>query len=300
MDFRHIESFCKVADLKSFSRAAEELYLTQPSISGHILQLEKELGVKLFDRLGKEVALTAAGRCFLDYATRMMELREDAIQRIAELSGGARGTLVVGGSTIPAEYLLPSIIGRFKEGREQVSISLMVSDTAGIVEKLQTGEIEVGVIGAASDDPHLECRSLVSDRLALVVYPDHHFGASVSLKALAGEPCILRERGSGTRRFIEGLLRREGFSMGNLNVVAEMGSTAALKSAIKGRVGVSILSVRAVEEEVKAGSLRLVDIAGLDGMERMFYLVTSRTRTISPIGLQFVDFLLEWSKTAQR
>lgn len=295
MDFRHIESFCKVADLKSFSRAAQELYLTQPSISGHILQLEKELGVKLFDRLGKEVALTAAGRCFLDYARRLMDLRKDAIQQIAELSGGVKGTLTIGGSTIPAEYLLPGIIGRFKEGREQVSISLMVSDTAGIIEKLQTGEIEVGVIGAASDDPHLECRGLISDRLALVVYPDHHFGASVALRELAGEPCILRERGSGTRRFIEGLLRREEFPMKDLNVVAEMGSTAALKSAIKGKVGVSILSVCAVEEEIRAGSLRLIEIADLGGMERMFYLVTNRTRTISPVGRQFVDYLLEWA-----
>lgn len=294
MDFRQIESFCKVADLKSFSRAALELYLTQPSISGHIQQLEKELGIRLFDRLGKEVALTAAGRCFYDYARNMLALREEAIQGIAELSGGAKGTLVAGGSTIPAEYLLPAIIGKFKEGREQVSVVLKVGDTAGVVESVLAGEIEVGVIGAESDDHHLQCREFISDRLGLIVYPDHHFGASVTLHDLEREPFITRERGSGTRRFIEGILRRGGSPLESMNIVAEMGSTSALKSAIKGRVGVSILSLCAVEEEVRSGSLRLVEISDIDSMERMFYVVTSRTRDISPIGRQFLEYLLEW------
>lgn len=300
MDFRQIESFRKVADLKSFSRAADALFLTQPSISGHIQQLEKELGIRLFDRLGKEVALTSAGRCFYDYAVKLMVLREEAIQEIAELSGGVKGTLVVGGSTIPAEYLLPTIIGRFKESRDQVSVVLAVSDTAGVVESLLAGEIEVGVIGARSEDHHLECREFVSDRLGLVVYADHHLGAAVTISGLAKEPFIVREKGSGTRRFVENLLRKEGFPIEAMNIVAEMGSTSALKSAIKGKVGVSILSLRAVEDELRAGSLRMVEISGLENMERMFYVVTSRTRDISPIGRQFLEYLFGWPSRDQR
>lgn len=297
MDFRQLESFRKVADLKSFSRAAEEVCLTQPSVSGHIQQLEEELGLRLFDRLGKEVALTAAGRCFYEYSTRLLALREEARQAIAELSGGVTGTLLIGGSTIPAEYVLPSLIGLFKEGKDRISVVLKVCDTAGVVKGLLDGEMEVGVIGALSDDPHLECRRFLSDRLVLIVPKDHRFGTSVTVQELTSEPFILRENGSGTRKFIEGILRTKKVNFADLNVVAEMGSTSALKSAIKGKVGVSILSIRAVEEELDSGRLRVVDIDGVGEMERSFYVVTNRTRSLSPLSRLFLDFLLDYQDT---
>src|SRR5690349_1725269 len=163
MDLRRLEVFAKVAELGSFSRAAEALFLTQPTISEHVRGLEDELGVQLLDRLGRGATPTRAGQLLLGYARRMLSLSREAHQALERFQGRVSGELVVGGSTIPGEYVLPAIIGRFKAKYPDVSISLLIGSTRQVSDWLEEGRVEVGVVGARPGTRVLEARELMAD-----------------------------------------------------------------------------------------------------------------------------------------
>src|SRR5256714_9685194 len=161
MDLRRLEIFAKVAELSSFSRAAEALFLTQPTISEHIRALEDELGVQLLDRLGRGATPTRAGRLLLGYARRMLALSREARQALDQFQGRMSGELVVGGSTIPGEYVLPALIGRFKAKYPDISISLLIGSSRQVSEWLEEGRVEVGVVGARPASRALDSKELM-------------------------------------------------------------------------------------------------------------------------------------------
>src|SRR3990172_1855834 len=142
MDLRQLDIFVKIVDLKSFSKAAEAVYLTQPTVSGHIQSLEEELGIKILDRLGREVVPTRAGKVLYDYARRLVALRDEARQALDQLTGRMKGEIVLGGSTIPGEYLMPTMIGRFRDKYPEVTVVLKIGDTTDIVNRVLDGECE--------------------------------------------------------------------------------------------------------------------------------------------------------------
>src|SRR3989454_651637 len=148
MDLRRLEVFAKVAELGSFSRAADALSLTQPTVSEHVRALEDELGVQLLDRLGRGATPTHAGRLLLGYARRMLALQREARQALDQFQGRMSGELVVGGSTIPGEYVLPALIGRFKGKYPDISICLLIGSSRQVTEGVEAGGVEVGVDGA--------------------------------------------------------------------------------------------------------------------------------------------------------
>ena len=147
IDFRHLETFCRVADLKSFSKAADDLFLTQPTVSGHILSLEQSLSLRLFDRASREVRLTKSGEVFLQYASKILSFRREFFNALSEFSQGIRGELSLGASTIPGEYLLPKLMGNFKKGYPSFIVSLKIADTKEIVQYVLEDKVELGVIG---------------------------------------------------------------------------------------------------------------------------------------------------------
>lgn len=292
MDLKQLEIFAKIVDLKSFSRAAEAVYLTQPTVSGHIQSLEEELGVKLLDRLGREVSPTKAGKVLYDYAKRIVALRDEARQALDQLMGRMKGEIVVGGSTIPGEYLLPAIIGRFRDKYPEVTVVLKIGDTAEIINKVLEGECEAGIVGSRVDDNRLEYSEFVKDELVLIAssgYPLQKKG-SVTAEELIPMPFVMRERGSGSRMTIEKRLLEMGVDPSGINVVAEMGSTEAVKQAVKAGLGVSIVSSVAVTEELRHKTLKVIPFKGKRFL-RSFYIVSHRARTVSPIGQVFLDFL---------
>src|SRR5207237_207620 len=148
MDLRRLEVFAKVADLGSSSRAAEALYLTQPTVSEHVRALEDELGVQLLDRLGRGATPTRAGQLLLGYARRILGLAREAQQALDQFQGRMSGELIVGGSTIPGEYVLPALIGRFKGKYPDISICLLIGSSRQVTEWVEAGRAEVGVVGA--------------------------------------------------------------------------------------------------------------------------------------------------------
>jgi DNA-binding transcriptional LysR family regulator len=296
MDARQLEIFVKVAELGSFSKAAGALFLTQPTVSEHIRGLEEELGVRLLDRLGRGAAPTKAGQLLLGYARRILELHREARQALDQFQGRMSGELVVAASTIPGEYVLPALIGRFKEKYPDIAISLLIGDTQRVVEWVLEGRAELAVAGAQIDHRALEYRELMPDELVLVVSAAHpwHGKKTATLEEVRAESLIVRERGSGSRHALERALAEVGLDLSDFRVVGEMGSTQAIKQGVKAGVGISLISKRAVAEECQHGTLHCVKVKDLR-FSRAFYLVTSTTRTRSPLAEAFRAFLISES-----
>jgi DNA-binding transcriptional LysR family regulator len=293
IDFRHLETFCRVAELKSFSKAAEDLFLTQPTISGHILSLEQSLSLRLFDRRGREVCLTKAGEIFQEYASKILSSRKDLVNALSEFSHGIRGELSLGASTIPGEYLLPKLLGDFKKENPHFVISLKIADTEEIVQCVFQDNVEFGIIGAKLNHPSLHYEKYVVDEI-IVVAPPHHpliQKRRIDVDELLKEHWIIREEGSGTQMAVEKALRRKGKSLKQFNVVVKMGSTSSVKGGVKAGLGLAFLSKRAVDEELDQGLLFRIDVEGMEPMMRQIYIVYHRNRTFSPIGMKFLRFL---------
>ena len=292
MDLRRLEIFAKVAELRSFSRAAEALALTQPTVSEHVRALEDELGVQLLDRLGRGAAPTRAGHLLLGYAQRMITLSREARQAIDHFQGRLSGELTVGGSTIPGEYVLPALVGQFKAKQADISIVLLIGDSRQVSEWVDDGRVELAIVGARPTTRTLDARSLMSDELVVVVPAEHGWARrdSVGLDELQREPFVVRERGSGSREALERALAAADTNLGAFRIVGEMGSTEAVKQAVRAGVGVSLISKRAVEDELRAGVVACVKVTAMT-VDRAFYLVTHRDRSRSPLALAFLAFL---------
>ncbi|MEW5910976.1 MAG: selenium metabolism-associated LysR family transcriptional regulator [Thermodesulfobacteriota bacterium] len=287
MDLRRLEVFAKVFECRSFSRAAEEVYLSQPTVSGHIKSLEEELGVRLFDRLGREILPTRSADLLYEYAQRILALVQEAQRAMDAFLGRLRGELVVGGSTIPGQWILPAFIGRFRLLHPEVKVTLKIGDTRQIVEQVLSGELEAGLVGATMEEERLSFTPLMDDYVCLAAWPGHPYGDSLKAKDLGTVPLVFREPGSGTRMFLTKALKKAGLEVSDLNVAAEMGSTMAVVQAVRSQVGLGFVSRRAIVEELAAGRLTEVAVAGLD-LRRRFYLVTRKKRTHSPSAQAFI------------
>jgi DNA-binding transcriptional LysR family regulator len=292
MDLWQLHIFCRVVECKSFSKAAEAVHLSQPTVSSHIKDLEEHFKCPLIDRLSKEAAPTAAGRLLYGYARRMLALREEAETALAQHQGRMQGPLIIGGSTIPGGYLLPRAIGKFKLRHPQIRPALIIADTQRIIAGIGDGTIEVGVVGAETRDKKILQERLIEDQMRLIVPARHPWSGSktVRLEQLLREPFIVREQGSGTLAAIQERLRQKGSNVEELNVVAEMGSTEAVRQGIRDGIGVSILSTLAVAEDLESGALKALSVEGLD-LTRSLYITRHRQRSLSPLAAAFVEFL---------
>ena len=296
MDIHQLELFSKIADFKSFSLAAESLSLTQPTASGHIKNLEEELGVRLFDRLGREVLLTEAGKILYDFALRIIALRQEALDAMREFAGADRGALRLGASSIPGDYLLPRVLGEFKKSHPETQIALKIEDSKTISQMVLDGVVELGIVGAKLNESRLAYEAITKDELVLVVPPDHPWAGrpSVPVRELKGQPFLHREEGSGTRRTLEERLSPLELGPGMLTTVAELGSNEGIRGAVKAGMGVSILSRLAVRSDLEAGLLKEILLEGVN-LGRDIYTVGHKARYTTPICKRFKEFLKKWS-----
>ncbi len=292
MDIHRLMVFCKVIDLQSFTRAAEAVSLSQPTVSEHIRALEESLGEKLVDRLGRETLPTPAGKVLYRYAREIIQLRDKAVQAIGKFKGNLSGSLHVGASTIPGTYILPRLVGNFKTSYPEIQITLKIGGSGEIVQKLLNGHVEFGMIGARWDEKRISLEEVYSDELVLAVYKGHPWEGreSVELSELAGMPFVMRERSSGTRLVMAQALEAAGFAPSLLNVVAEMGSTEAIREAVKARIGISIISSYAVKEDVERNSLYVVPLKRIC-IRRPFFLAQRKNRELSPLCSAFLEHL---------
>lgn len=292
-DLRQLEIFRRVVELGSFSRAAEAVFLAQASVSERIATLERLVGTQLLDRLGRQVLPTRAGELLYKHAVLLLDMKESASFEMQEFLGVQRGEIRMGGSTIPGEYILPRIVGEFHEKYPGISVTLAVSDTSDIEKRVQNGDIELGVIGSKSTGRSLFVKEMWKDDLVLAVQSQHPWARrnEIALEEIFKEPFILRESGSGTLKTIRKYLNEvapEGAE--RLNIVAKFGSSTAVKEGIKAGVGISILSARAIETELRVGLLKALKIKGLP-MSRSFFLIRDKRRIASPACRAMLDFL---------
>jgi DNA-binding transcriptional LysR family regulator len=292
MDLWQLNIFCKVIELKSFSRAGKALHLSQPTVSSHIRDLEDHLDCRLIDRLSTESVPTNAGKLLYGYAKRMLTLYDETETALAEFRGKIRGRLVIGGSTIPGTYLMPQLIADFKKQYPDVIVSLAIGDTANIVEGIFNGNLELAIVGAKAETKKIVQKKLIKDEMRLIVPANHRWAGKkrVSLKRLINEPFIVREPGSGTLKSLVQSLSNQGHSLEDFKVVAELGSTQAICQGIKTGAGVSILSTLAVAEDLQEGKLDSLEVDGLD-LKRNFYLTWHKYRSPSPLSEAFSQFL---------
>jgi DNA-binding transcriptional LysR family regulator len=289
MTVRQLEVFLAIARAHSFSRAAERIHLSQPTLSEHTRQLEAELGVPLFLRHGRAVTLTEAGRVFEDYATRLVSTLAAGKQAIAELGGLAHGSLVVGASTTPGTYLLPALIARFRKRHPGVSVELRVANSRLVEERVRNGEVDVGVIGGHMLGPTERCVTAgIVDELALIVPRDHPTReAAVSREWLGRQPLLIREEGSATRQVTERALRQAGLTM---RPVMELDHTETIKRAVMAGLGIAFVSRYAIEHEVRARRLRVLRVRGMS-IRRHFHIIRDERRPLSASVQAFIAFL---------
>ena len=293
MDLRLLEIFCEVYTQRSFSRAANALQLTQPTVSAHVKELEESLGTPLFNRLGREIEPTEAGRQLFEHAKDIVALKRSVAERMTQFLGRVEGVLTVGASSVPGECLLPRMMTGFHAVHPAVRARLRISDSAQTVGDLRLGKIELGVVGARASDQDLQFQPLASDMLVLAVPATSRWkdGARLSLRALRDLPLLVRETGSGTRTALEQALAKKHLALDDLNVAAELGSLGAIKEAVVHGYGVSFVSQIAIAAERRAGLMRTVEVSGLGAIRRTYYTVVSGRRALSPLTRAFLEYL---------
>jgi DNA-binding transcriptional LysR family regulator len=290
LSLRQFEVFLAVARAKSFRGAAEALHLSQPALSQHVAELERELGARLFDRLRRSVALTEAGRILEDHALRLFATLTSAREAIAELGGLKRGSLLVGASTTPGIYVLPAVVASFQRRHPGIALSLQIGNSAVIEERIRGNEIDLGVVGGHALRPGEEClASGLLDELVLIVPPGHPWARrrEVAPALLAKQRLLVREEGSATRQVAERALQHAGVSVGTS---MELGHTEAIKQAVMAGLGVAIVSRHAIAGEVATRRLVALRLRGLR-IRRHFHVIHHEARELGPGAQAFLRLL---------
>lgn len=292
MELKQLEAFVNVADLKSFSKAADKLFLTQPTISSQISTLEKELGCRLFERTTKSLRLSAEGEKLYPYAVRMIDIRNNMLSE----TGRAKREICIGASTIPSGYLLPGLITGFmrrnddpgsrslSENAENVTFHIRQGDSREVEEMVEDGSVEFGIIGREPLGTGIDATFLCSDELVLVTPNYHRFRPLIRAKdldTLLREPVILREEGSGTRDAVEKLLHRP------LNITISSNDQESIKQMVAGGAGISFISRFAVRDIEKTGSVLVMPIS--EECRRDFFLISKKNHALSGAVREFAD-----------
>lgn len=298
MTFRQLEIFLAVARESSFSLAARKVHLSQPTMSEHVQELERELGKPLFSRRGRSVTLTEAGRVLEPYAARVVAAVGDARQAVVEVDGLTRGSLLIGASTTPGIYVLPGVIGAFWRQYPGIELRLEIANSRIIEERIRANELDLGVVGGHGLGPKEQCLAAgLIDELVLIASPRHAWAKqrAVSPERLADERVLVREEGSATRQVTERALQAAGVT---LRRTMQLGHTEAIKQAIMAGLGVAFVSRYAVRNEVETRRLAVVPLRGL-AIHRHFHVIHNDARGLPASARAFMA-LLEAPRSQRR
>ena len=289
---RRLQVFYTVAKQLSFTKAAEQLFMTQPAVTFQVKQLEEHFNSRLFERNHGRIALTPAGRMVMEYAERILSISEEMDTRVAELTGAVAGPLLLGASTTIAEFILPQILGEFKGRHPEVQAHMMVANSETIVNRVADHTIDVGLIESPSYLPSLQNEVCCDDELVLICAPNHPLATRKTVRAqeIAALPLVRREPGSGTREFTDNYFRQCGVPPEDLNVVMELGSPEAMKGVVETGIAVAIVSRATIAKELKLGSVVAVPLA--PRLMRTLSVVHPKEKFRSRLLTSFVDFAM--------
>jgi DNA-binding transcriptional LysR family regulator len=291
MNLNHLAIFHAVAQTGSMTLGAERLGISQPAVSKQVQELERALGVPLFDRIGRRVHLSQAGETLADYARRLFALAREAEEAMADVRAGGRGRLAIGASTTIGTYLLPGVLADFWRWHPRVELLVQVENTEQVHRRLAGHELDLGLTEGPVEEEDLEAEVIHRDELVLIAAPGHRLAGQgrVALSAVREEPFILREPGSGTRAVEERALARLKLPV---RAVMVLGSTEAIKRVVAEGVGLAIVSRLAVAAECAAGTLAVLPVSGLP-IDRPLHLVRRKGRRDGPAMRAFCTALRE-------
>ncbi len=294
-----LEVICAVAEEKSFSKAARKLHLTQPAVSAQVQSMETALGTRLFVRHSRGVQLTRAGKVVYEHARRILELKCSMEQSVQNLVNTENKHLVVGASETVGNYALPCSIWTFKQRYPDVNLKLELGSSSQVIQHVVRNTIDLGIVEGPVDNEDLVVTDISSDELVVITPADagRENWESLPLQELSTQPFILREEGSGLREAIETALADKGIKVSDLNVVAQMYSNDAIKSAVESGLGISILSRLSVQRDIRRGHIKALRLEGLP-MKVPFQLVYRAGKFHSQVAKRFISFIVEPSERA--
>ena len=292
MTLRQLEVFVAVAQAQSFRRAAERLHTSQPALSQHVKELEDELDVRLLDRLSRNVRLTDAGQLLLDHAQRIFATLGSAREVIGELKGLQRGSLLIGASTTPGIYVLPRVIGVFRQRHPAITVNFRIANSRSIEERIRANELDLGVVGGHGLAPGEECLAAgLVDELVLIVWPDHRWALRREIRPaeLESAPLLFREEGSATRHVTERALQGARVSY---RPAMELDHTEAIKQAVMAQLGVAFVSLYTIQGELAAHRLHAIRLRGVP-IHRHFHVIHNEARALPASARAFLRTLDE-------
>lgn len=297
MEFRQLEAFIATVDHRSFSAAAEALYLSQPTISSHIQALENELQTKLIRRTTKKFEVTPEGMQLYEYALALIRLQQKAV---SELSNTGVRELHIGASSVPGQCILPSILAGYRSSFPNANFRITNADSLDIIQKVESGTLDLGLVGMCSESRHCVFEPFATDQLVIAApntpYYQNKYGTKFSMQLLK-EPMIMRTEQSGTKQEAERLLKQFGLTDQDLNVVASMNDAEALRNCIIQGLGISIVSHKMVTQQEKQGSLLIYKLGDLV-KPRMFYLVYQDGPYLPKAAEAFIRYIRQLAETS--
>lgn len=295
MELKQLQSFCAVVKNKSFTKAAEKLYLSQPTVSTHVRQLEEEFQTALIVRTTKSVEVTPRGQELYECACNIVNLRDDLMR---SWSDEDEKMIRIGASTIPSAYILPEILPAFRQLRPASQFHVFQNDSQGIVEGLMCGTFDVGLIGAKFGGETLELTPFYTDQMVLITPVNEHYRrfaecGGMTLEDICREPMLLREKGSGSKKSIVEYFERMGVDENDLTITARLNDQESIKNLVAGGLGISIISEKAAEDAVKAGRLLTFTLPQA-GARRKLYVACRRSGPLNSQTQQFISFVKQF------
>ena len=281
MDFR-LKVFYTVANRLSFTKAATELFITQPAVSKHIQELEEQYKIKLFDRNGSKISLTKAGELLLKHTKNIFEIYREIDFDLSTLINQQQGTLRLGASTTISQYIIPPLLARFHQKMKDIKVNLLNGNTEQIESALLNKEIEIGIVEGQSKNQSIKYTKFLKDELVLVCYSKNPLvnKEEITKEDLTNMRFLMREQGSGTLEVIEYALKPFEIKLSQLTVEMQLGSTESIKSYLMNSNCVAFISIHAINKELKNNELTVIDVKNLM-IERFFYIITLQGKTDS-------------------
>ncbi|SBV92658.1 Transcriptional regulator, LysR family [uncultured Dysgonomonas sp.] len=286
-----LKVFHSVAVHLNFTKAAEELYISQPAVTKNIKELETELDAKLFDRLSNNVALTEAGRIVFDYAEHVLELDKKLAFDLSTLKQKYAGQLKLGASTTIGQYILPSILAKFHERHTDIALMLLNDNTEKIERALLRNEIDLGIVEGSSKNNQIKYIPFIKDEIVAIAHTSQPLSEQdeISLSELKSLPLVLREAGSGSLEVILKKLKEQGIRLQDLHILMHLGSTEGIKTYLANSNCLGLISINAVSKEIANGKFKVIDIKDFE-IERMFYFIHTHGK-LSGLAEMFMRFI---------
>lgn len=284
--------FTKVVEHKSFSKAAEDIFLSQSTVSSHIQSLEKTLGIQLFDRVGRESILTPNGERLYQWARKLLLLKDQALLDLKQGMTDLRGMIRMAASSVPGQFMIPKMVKQFRKNYPEAYFHIHQSSSKNVAEKVLNGSVDFGVLGEKYEDDKLRYIPLLKEKLVLVTSNEMDINGPVNIQDILHYPFVMRNSYSGTNAILERFLKKNKIAKDQINVVAYIEDGQSLLQFVIQNVGISVMSEIVAREYSSKNMLKMHELSGFDD-ERYFYLVYNVNKTQSLLSNLFIEGVMD-------